>query len=144
MSCDKCNGFMVPEIQEQCTWANSIERFKCFRCINCGNIVDPVILMNRGRARKDQITILSSLLLEILILKTDLPKRYKPPLGPAPRLEKYDINDKSPLNIVRHKRQKPFLGDSLEIRSWKTANRPDLKPFPGVPTKSRRTPAISI
>lgn len=133
MSCDKCNGLMVPEIQEQCTWANSIERFKCFRCINCGNIVDPVILMNRGQVRKDQIIILSSLLLEILILKTDLPKRYKPPLGPAPHLEKYDINDQS-----------HYPSNSLEIRSWKTANRPDPKRFPVVPTKSRLTPVISI
>ncbi len=40
--CPRCNGLMVAE------WCEDLSDYRAQRCVQCGEIVDPVILRNRG------------------------------------------------------------------------------------------------
>ena len=44
MKCQRCGGIMVPEE----FYSMDDDRFSGWRCIFCGEIIDPVILRNRG------------------------------------------------------------------------------------------------
>ncbi|MEO8340670.1 MAG: hypothetical protein ABI604_13290 [Nitrospirota bacterium] len=39
--CPRCNGLMVAE------WCEDLSDYRAQRCVQCGEIVDPVILQNR-------------------------------------------------------------------------------------------------
>lgn len=45
--CPRCNGAMVYE-----RFQDMLERFHAWRCVNCGEIVDPVVARNRGSEKK--------------------------------------------------------------------------------------------
>ena len=47
--CPRCNGAMVYE-----RFQDMLEMFYAWRCLNCGEIVDPVVARNRGGAGKSQ------------------------------------------------------------------------------------------
>jgi len=40
--CPRCSGLMVAE------WCEDLSDYRAQRCLQCGEIVDPVILRNRG------------------------------------------------------------------------------------------------
>ena len=40
--CSRCSGLMVAE------WCEDLSDYRAQRCVQCGEIVDPVILRNRG------------------------------------------------------------------------------------------------
>jgi hypothetical protein len=41
--CSRCSGLMVAE------WYQDLSDYTAQRCVQCGEIVDPVILKNRGQ-----------------------------------------------------------------------------------------------
>jgi hypothetical protein len=43
--CPRCSGLMVTE------WCDDMSDYRAQRCVQCGEIVDPVILGNRGALR---------------------------------------------------------------------------------------------
>lgn len=62
MGCERCNGWMM---SEQCAWCNAdgkLTHMVRWRCVNCGNVVDAIIVKNRAAsavsaapaARRDQ------------------------------------------------------------------------------------------
>jgi hypothetical protein len=50
MPCSRCNGYTVAEV----TYAEpSMKKVAEVRCVNCGDIIDPIILRHRkGNARR--------------------------------------------------------------------------------------------
>jgi hydroxymethylpyrimidine/phosphomethylpyrimidine kinase len=46
MSCRRCNGMMVRE------WCMELYAAYVMKCINCGAVVDPIIISNQGLAQK--------------------------------------------------------------------------------------------
>ena len=46
--CPRCNGLMVAE------WCEDLSDYRAQRCVQCGEVVDPVILQNR---RQDGMTV---------------------------------------------------------------------------------------
>ena len=67
MDCPRCKGVMVRDVFEDLRDDTGVLSFKGWRCITCGEILDPVIVSNResrrspliGRARKKFATQLS-------------------------------------------------------------------------------------
>jgi hypothetical protein len=47
--CPRCSGLMVAE------WCEDLSNYRAQRCVQCGEIVDPVILRNRG-AKQEPMT----------------------------------------------------------------------------------------
>lgn len=47
MRCPRCMGMMVHQIFED-LWETGDFFFYGWRCVNCGEIIDPVIVSNRG------------------------------------------------------------------------------------------------
>ena len=45
--CPRCNGVMVYE-----RFQDMLDLFYAWRCLNCGEIVDPVVARNRGVEKK--------------------------------------------------------------------------------------------
>ena len=45
--CPRCNGAMVYE-----RFQDMLDTFFAWRCLNCGEIVDPVVARNRGGDKK--------------------------------------------------------------------------------------------
>jgi uncharacterized Zn finger protein len=48
MKCPRCNGAMVLE-----RFQDMLTLFYSWRCLNCGEIVDPVVSRNRNQERVD-------------------------------------------------------------------------------------------
>ncbi len=48
MNCQRCNGTMVEEMFEDLRDDTGSIRFPGWRCMLCGEILDPVILKNRA------------------------------------------------------------------------------------------------
>ncbi|MEO7864219.1 MAG: hypothetical protein ABIU05_28060 [Nitrospirales bacterium] len=46
-SCTRCRGYLAPEICTDLESDNGESIFRALRCIQCGDIVDEVILQNR-------------------------------------------------------------------------------------------------
>lgn len=49
MICRRCRGLMTPERLSDWDGGKGNDRLVVFRCISCGDIIDPVILTNRER-----------------------------------------------------------------------------------------------
>lgn len=47
MKCPRCNGAMVYE-----RFQDMLDLFYAWRCLNCGEIVDPVVVRNRAPEKK--------------------------------------------------------------------------------------------
>ena len=47
MNCPRCDGMMVPEWVPELDDDWRQEVFDMLRCISCGEIIDPLILLNR-------------------------------------------------------------------------------------------------
>ena len=45
--CPRCTGMMVAE------WCEDLSDYRAQRCVQCGEIVDPVILRNRGAQQRN-------------------------------------------------------------------------------------------
>jgi hypothetical protein len=45
--CPRCSGLMVAE------WCEDLSDYRAQRCVQCGEIVDPVILRNRGAQQRN-------------------------------------------------------------------------------------------
>ena len=45
--CPRCSGLMVDE------WCQDLSDYRAQRCVQCGEIVDPVILHNRGAQQRN-------------------------------------------------------------------------------------------
>jgi hypothetical protein len=45
--CPRCSGLMVAE------WCEDLSDYRAQRCLQCGEIVDPVILRNRGAKKRN-------------------------------------------------------------------------------------------
>lgn len=43
--CPRCSGLMVAE------WCQDLSDQRAQRCVQCGEVIDPVILQNRGQCR---------------------------------------------------------------------------------------------
>ena len=46
-SCMRCRGYLAPEICTDLESDNGESTFRALRCVQCGDIVDEVILQNR-------------------------------------------------------------------------------------------------
>mgnify|MGYP006315295551 CR=1 FL=1 len=55
--CPRCSGLMVAE------WCEDLSDYRAQRCVQCGEIVDPVILRNRGILQGPMITQLAGKML---------------------------------------------------------------------------------
>ena len=55
--CPRCSGLMVAE------WCEDLSNYTAQRCVQCGEIVDPVILHNRGILQGPIITQLAGKML---------------------------------------------------------------------------------
>ena len=51
--CPRCNGLMVAE------WCEDLSDYRAQRCVQCGEVIDPVILSNRGALHGPMATHLS-------------------------------------------------------------------------------------
>lgn len=47
--CPRCSGAMVYE-----RFQDMVDLFYAWRCLNCGEIVDPVVARNRGQEKKQK------------------------------------------------------------------------------------------
>ena len=45
--CPRCSGLMVAE------WCEDLSNHRAQRCVQCGEVVDPVILRNRGAQQRN-------------------------------------------------------------------------------------------
>ena len=52
MECPRCNGVMVQDVFEDLKDDTGSLRFKGWRCLICGEILDPAIEHNRGTHRE--------------------------------------------------------------------------------------------
>ncbi len=50
MGCQRCNGFMIRESFLDLRDDSGRLMFEGWRCINCGEVVDPVVLTHRNEA----------------------------------------------------------------------------------------------
>jgi hypothetical protein len=48
--CPRCSGFMVAE------WCEDLSAYTALRCVQCGEVIDPVILHNRGALQAPMTT----------------------------------------------------------------------------------------
>lgn len=49
MQCTRCQGILVPDYNFDHLDATSPDRIRTWRCVMCGDVVDPVILQNRRK-----------------------------------------------------------------------------------------------
>lgn len=47
MACGRCGGFMIVEPTSACLKDSAQSESQCTRCLNCGNVEDSVICLNR-------------------------------------------------------------------------------------------------
>lgn len=47
MECTRCEGVLVPDYSFDHLDASTPDRIRTWRCVMCGDVVDPVILHNR-------------------------------------------------------------------------------------------------
>ena len=52
MQCDRCHGFMVPHHVHDLLDTTSTDHVQTWRCVSCGEVVDPVIMENRRKQRQ--------------------------------------------------------------------------------------------
>jgi hypothetical protein len=45
--CPRCSGLMVAE------WCEDLSDYRAQRCVQCGEVIDPVILRNRGAQQRN-------------------------------------------------------------------------------------------
>ncbi|MEI8015513.1 MAG: hypothetical protein WCH20_11845 [Nitrospira sp.] len=45
--CPRCSGLMVAE------WCEDLSNYRAQRCLQCGEVIDPVILCNRGAQQRN-------------------------------------------------------------------------------------------
>jgi ribosomal protein S27AE len=45
--CPRCGGLMVAE------WCEDLSDYRAQRCVQCGEVIDPVILRNRGAQQRN-------------------------------------------------------------------------------------------
>jgi hypothetical protein len=55
--CPRCSGLMVAE------WCEDLSDYRAQRCVQCGEVVDPVILHNRGALQRPMTTQLAGKML---------------------------------------------------------------------------------
>jgi hypothetical protein len=55
--CPRCSGFMVAE------WCEDLSDYTARRCVQCGEVIDPVILHNRGALQGPMTTQLAGKML---------------------------------------------------------------------------------
>ena len=48
MDCERCNGWMMPERRVGYSAGDELILGLPWRCVNCGNVVDSVIIRNRA------------------------------------------------------------------------------------------------
>ena len=48
MTCQRCSGRMMPHAL--CDWEDTYMKIPAWRCVNCGEVIDAVILQHRGAA----------------------------------------------------------------------------------------------
>ena len=46
--CPRCSGLMVAE------WCEDLSDYRAQRCVQCGEVIDPVILRNRGAQQRNR------------------------------------------------------------------------------------------
>ena len=56
--CSRCNGLMVDE------WGQDLSDYHAQRCVQCGEVIDPVILCNRGAQNGPMATHLAGKMLQ--------------------------------------------------------------------------------
>lgn len=49
MQCTRCQGMLVPDYSFDHLDATNPDRIRTWRCVLCGDVVDPVILYNRRK-----------------------------------------------------------------------------------------------
>jgi hypothetical protein len=57
--CHRCGGFMVRTWNEDPLEVTGQTEFVGFRCVQCGNVIDSVILRNRQRRLVDSVELLT-------------------------------------------------------------------------------------
>ena len=56
--CPRCSGLMVDE------WGQDLSDYRAQRCVQCGEVIDPVILCNRGAQNGPMATHLAGKMLQ--------------------------------------------------------------------------------
>jgi len=55
-TCLRCQGLMVPDLFMELLDKSGKEHCKGWRCVNCGDLLDPVILQNEARRSVKPLT----------------------------------------------------------------------------------------
>lgn len=55
MNCARCEGLMHAEEFQDWQCGMKADRFRAFRCLLCGEIVDPVIVQNRMKSPQGKV-----------------------------------------------------------------------------------------
>lgn len=50
MNCPRCSGLMVPHLYSDLEGVTGAAYGEAWRCVNCGELVDPVVLAHRSGA----------------------------------------------------------------------------------------------
>ena len=58
-ACARCGGLLVPDFAMDLLFCIGETKFAAQRCVQCGEMVDPVILSNRGTKQEPTIAQLS-------------------------------------------------------------------------------------
>lgn len=67
MNCSRCRGMMVPDHSYDDLDTMNRDRLHTWRCVLCGDVVDPVILQNR---RKQGVVTTATTAPERMLIKT--------------------------------------------------------------------------
>lgn len=55
MNCPKCQGMLVQDLIYDVFESKGSLRSDAWRCISCGNVIDPVVLRNRSKQRIEPV-----------------------------------------------------------------------------------------
>ncbi len=51
MECTRCHGLMVAECDRDMGETSGYDWMRCWRCLNCGEVIDPLIVLFRGLSK---------------------------------------------------------------------------------------------
>jgi RNase P subunit RPR2 len=60
MTCSRCKGLMVEDYSLEVELLEDDQQILAWRCVNCGHIIEPVMLRNRLASLTNQASLLGS------------------------------------------------------------------------------------
>jgi len=63
-SCERCSGCVAPEIFTDLESDSGYSTFEVYRCIQCGNMIDEVILRNRSLSNPEALCLAAACMMD--------------------------------------------------------------------------------